>query len=285
MKTKIKILLKNFIFIFIGSIISAAGLEFFIVPNQMIDGGIVGISIMTSYITHVPLSLFLIILNIPFMFLGYKKIGKSFTISSLFSIMCFSYWVSVFHPIPSLTKDLFLAAIFGGIILGIGVGIIIKYGGSLDGTEVVAIILDKKTGFSVGEIVMFFNLFILSLSGLVYSWDRAMYSLIAYFIAYKSIDVIIQGLNEIKGVMIVSNKPDEISQMLIQEFERGVTLLFGEGGYLKESKKIIYSTITRLEISKLKTMVNDIDESAFITINDIHDILGGHINKKQKKLK
>ncbi|MFA6989844.1 MAG: YitT family protein [Candidatus Gastranaerophilaceae bacterium] len=277
---KIKNSLQNFIFLFVGSIIAAAGLEFFLVPNQIIDGGIVGISIMASHISGFSLSLFLILLNIPFLYLGYKKIGKSFTISTVFSVLSLAYWVSLFHPIPGLTKDLFLAAVFGGIMVGIGVGMIIKYGGSLDGTEIVAIILDNKTGFSVGEIVMFFNFFILASAGLVFSWDKAMYSLVAYFVAYKFIDITIQGLDETKAVMIVSDSPDEISKALMAQIERGVTILYGEGGFSKESKKIIYSTITRLEIAKLKSIVNEIDENAFVTINDVHDVLGGHIKKK-----
>jgi uncharacterized membrane-anchored protein YitT (DUF2179 family) len=266
--------------LFIGSILAAVGLEIFLVPNQIIDGGIVGISIMASHLTGISLSWYILLLNIPFLYLGYKQIGKTFAFSTIFSVVSLSYWVSVFLPIPELTHDLFLAAIFGGIIVGLGVGISIRYGGSLDGTEIVAILFDKKTGFSVGEVVMFFNLFILGSAGLVFSWDKAMYSLVAYFIAFKVIDVTIQGLDESKGVMIVSENPDEIAEALMARLGRGVTVLHGEGGYTGDPKKVLYSVITRLEIAKLKAIVDEKDEGAFVTIHEVHDVLGGRVKKK-----
>lgn len=271
---------KKYIMLFMGSIFAAVGLEIFLVPNQIIDGGIVGISIMASHLTGISLSWYILLLNIPFLYLGYKQIGKTFAFSTIFAVTSLAYWVSVFHPIPELTHDLFLAAIFGGIIVGVGVGMIIRYGGSLDGTEIVAILFDKKTGFSVGEVVMFFNLFILGSAGLVFSWDKAMYSLVAYFIAFKVIDVTIQGLDESKGVMIVSENPDEIAEALMARLGRGVTVLHGEGGYTGVPKKVLYSVITRLEIAKLKAIVDEKDESAFVTIHEVHDVLGGRVKKK-----
>ena len=273
-------ILKKYTLLFIGSIIAAIGLEIFLVPNNIIDGGIVGISIMASHITGLPLSLFLVVLNIPFLYLGYAQIGKTFAISTLFSILSLSYWVSVFHPIPGLTNDLFLAAIFGGIIVGIGVGLIIRYGGSLDGTEIVAILLDKRTSFSVGEIIMFFNLFILTSAGFVFSWDKAMYSLVAYFVAFKVIDTVIEGLDESKAVMIVTDKPDDITETLMARLGRGVTVLHGSGGYTKERKDVLYCVITRLEMAKLKSIVDEIDEGAFVTFNDVHEVMGGQFKKK-----
>lgn len=276
---KIK-LIKKYIMLFIGSIIAAVGLEIFLVPNNIIDGGVVGISIMASHLTGISLSIFLVLFNLPFLYLGYAQIGKTFAISTLFSIVSLSYWVDFFHPIPELTNDLFLAAIFGGIIIGIGVGLIIRYGGSLDGTEIVAIILDKRTGFSVGEIIMFFNLFILSSAGLVFSWDKAMYSMVAYFIAFKVIDLTIEGLDESRAVLIVSDYPDEIADALMARLGRGVTILHGEGGYTKDKKYVLYSVITRLEIAKLKAIVDEKDENAFVTINDVHEVMGGRFKKK-----
>lgn len=271
---------KRYVLIFIGAILASIGLEIFLVPNQIIDGGVVGLSIMASHITGLPLGLFIIVLNLPFLYLGYMQIGKSFTLSTLFAVVSLAYWLSFFHPIPELTHDLFLAAVFGGIIVGIGVGMIIRNGGSLDGTEIVAIIMDKRTGFSVGEIVMFFNLFILSSAGFVFSWDKAMYSLVAYFVAFKVIDVTIEGLDESKGVMIVSDNPDEIADALLARLGRGVTVLHGQGGYTGEPKKVLYSVVTRLEIAKLKAIVNEKDENAFVTINEVHDVMGGRVKKK-----
>lgn len=280
-KQKLRIrTIQKYLLLFIGSIIAAVGLEIFLVPNNIIDGGIVGISIMVSHLTKLPLSLFLVIFNLPFLYLGYKQIGKTFAISTLFSILSLSYWVSVFHPIPGLTHDLFLAAIFGGVLVGLGVGLIIRYGGSLDGTEIVAILLDKRSSFSVGEIVMFFNLFILSSAGLVFSWDKAMYSLVAYYVAYKVIDITIVGLDESKAAMIISDKPDEIADALMARLGRGVTFLNGAGGFTKESKQLLYAVITRLEMAKLKAIVVEHDTGAFVTFNDVHEVMGGRFKKR-----
>lgn len=270
----------RYFFLFVGSILAAVGLEIFLIPNRIIDGGIVGISIISSYLSQLPLSIFIIVLNIPFLFLGYKQIGKTFVFSSLFSIVSLSIWVSVFHPIPVLTNDILLAAVFGGIVLGIGVGIIIRYGGSLDGTEMVAIIVNKRTAFSVGEMVMFFNIFILSSAGLVFGWDRAMYSLIAYFIAFKVIDITIEGLDEAKAAYIISDKNEEIADAITARLGRGVTFLEGKGGFSKEPKTILYSVVTRLEVSKLKSIIYDKDENAFVTINDVTDVMGGKHKKR-----
>ena len=270
----------KYLFLFIGSILAAIGLEIFLIPNNIIDGGIVGISIMISHLTGLPLSLFLVLLNVPFLYLGYKQIGKTFAISTLFSIVSLAYWVSFFHPIPELTHDLFLAAVFGGIIVGLGVGLIIRYGGSLDGTEIIAILLDKRSSFSVGEIIMFFNLFILTSAGLVFSWDKAMYSLVAYFVAFKVIDITIEGLDESKAAFIISDKPIEIAEALMARLGRGVTILDGSGGYSKEKRQILYVVITRLEIAKLKAIVDEIDDHSFVTINDVHEVMGGRFKKR-----
>jgi len=279
-KISTKEYIRRYVFMFIGSILAAVGLEVFLVPNQIIDGGVIGISIMASHLTGWPLGLFIFILNFPFIYLGYMQIGKNFAISTLFALTSLSIWVSVLLPIPGFTNDVFLAAIFGGIILGIGVGLIIRYGGSLDGTEIVAIILDKRTGFSVGEIIMFFNIFIIGSAGLVFSWDKAMYSLIAYFVAYKLIDITIEGLDESKGVMIVSDHPHEIAEVLMARLGRGVTILHGQGAYTGEAKQVLYSVITRLEIAKLKIIIQEIDENAFVTINEVHDVMGGKVKKR-----
>lgn len=272
--------IKKYSLIFIGSILAAVGLEIFLVPNNIIDGGIVGISILLSHVTGISLSLFIVILNLPFLYLGYQQIGKSFCISTVFAVLSLAYWVYFFHPIPELTNDLFLVAVFGGVMVGMGVGMIIRYGGSLDGTEIVAIILDRRTGFSVGEIVMFLNLFILGSAGLVFSWDKAMYSLVAYFIAFKVIDITIEGLDESKGVVIVSDNAEEIAETLLARLGRGVTILHGQGGFSQEPKKVLYSVVTRLEISKLKTIIKEKDPNAFFTVQDVHDVIGGQVKKK-----
>ncbi len=270
----------KYLFLFIGSILAASGLEFFLIPNNIIDGGVVGISIMLSYLTHYPLGLFIFLLNIPFLILGYNHIGKTFVLSTLFSITSLAIWVTILHPIPGLTEDLLLASVFGGIILGIGVGLIIRYGGSLDGTEIIAIILDKRTGFSVGEIVMFFNIFILTSAGLIFGWNKAMYSLIAYFIAFKMIDITIEGLEETKAVIIISEKSEIIAEKIMARLGRGITFLNGRGGYSGEKRSVLYLVVTRLEVAKLKIIIDEIDEKAFVTISEVHEVMGGRLKKR-----
>lgn len=279
-KAKLRRAISKYVFLFIGSVLAAVGLEIFLIPNNVIDGGIVGISIITSYLTKVPLSIYIIVFNIPFLIMGYKQIGKTFVLSSLFAIVSLSIWTSVFHPIPGLTKDVLLASVFGGITLGLGVGLIIRNGGSLDGTEMVAIILNKRSTFSVGEMVMFFNIFILSSAGLIFGWDRAMYSLMAYFIAYKVIDIVIEGLDEAKAVFIVSDYTTEIADAIIARLGRGVTYLSGRGGFSNDDKTVIYSVVNRIEVSKLKSIIQDKDENAFVTITDVSDVMGGKHKKR-----
>lgn len=272
--------IKKYFLFELGAFLAATGLEEFLVPNKIIDGGITGVSIISSYLSNLPLGIFIFILNIPFLIFGYKQIGKTFMISTLFSVTSLAFWVSFLHPVPSITNDMLLATVFGGMILGIGVGIIIRYGGSLDGTEIIAIFLNKRTSFSVGEIVMFFNLFIFAGAGFVFGWDRAMYSVIAYFIAYKMMDITIDGLDESKAVFIVSKKSTEIAEVITARLGRGVTFLEAKGGFTGTPKNAIYSVVTRLEIVKLKTIVNDIDPEAFVTISDVADVMGGKHKKR-----
>jgi len=273
-------ILKRIFFIILGAFIVAIALEEFLVPNRIIDGGIVGISIILAHLTGWSLGLFLFVLNLPFLLIGYKQIGKTFALSTLLGVTVLSLSTEYFHPFPPLTEDPLLACVFGGIILGIGVGLVIRYGGSLDGTEIVAILVNKKTPFSVGETVMFFNIFILSSAGFVFDWDRAMYSLITYYIAFKMIDITIDGFVESKAVWIISDKYKEIGDTVLARLGRGVTYLEGEGGYTGDDKKVIFCVLTRLEEAKLKSIVDEVDENAFLAIGTIHDVRGGRFKKR-----
>ncbi|WNC17419.1 YitT family protein [Brevibacillus brevis] len=267
--------------ILIGALLVSVGLEIFLVPNKIIDGGVTGLSIMLSHLTGVRLGVFLFVLNLPFLIIGYNQIGKTFAISTLFGVAVMSLGTSLLIPVPSLTHDLLLSAVFGGIIVGIGVGLVIRAGGSLDGTEIVAILLTKKSPFSVGEVVMFFNIFILGSAGFIFGWDRAMYSLIAYYIAYKMIDLTMVGLEQSRSVYIISDYPEMIGDTLAARLGRGITYLSGEGGYSGEDKKVIFCVITRLEEAKLKSIVEEIDPTAFLAIGHIHDVSGGRFKKKK----
>jgi uncharacterized membrane-anchored protein YitT (DUF2179 family) len=272
--------LSRIVFLILGAGLVSVGLEIFLVPNHIIDGGIVGISIITSHLSGVPLGVFLFLFNLPFLFIGYKQIGKTFALSTLFGVMIMSIGTYFLHPVDPITIDPLLAAVFGGIILGIGVGMVIRSGGSLDGTEIVAILVTKRSPFSVGEIVMFFNIFILGSAGFVFGLDHAMYSLIAYFIAFKMIDVTIEGFNESKAVWVISEDYRTVGDAILSRLGRGVTYMHGEGAFTGDDKKVIFCVITRIEEAKLKTIVEEIDQNAFLAVGNIHDVKGGRFKKK-----
>jgi len=277
--SKVKVVERVFFIIF-GAVLMGVGIEEFLVPNQILDGGIVGISIILSHLTGWRLGLFIFILNIPFFFIGYKQIGKTFALSTLLGITVLSITTTLLHNFPVFTEDLLLATVFGGIVLGTGVGIVIRFGGSLDGTEIMAILMNKKLPFSVGEVIMFFNVFIFGTAGFVFGWDRAMYSLLAYFIAFKMIDIVIAGLDESKSAWIISDQAKEIGEAILARLGRGVTYLNGEGAYTGDDKRVIFCVITRLEEAKLKTIVEEIDSSAFLAVGNIAEVRGGRFKKR-----
>lgn len=268
------------IMVIIGSIIMAIGLEQFLVPNKILDGGIVGISIISSHLFGIPLGIFIFILNIPFFFIGYKQIGKTFALSTALGITVLSIATIFLHPIAAFTDDLLLSTVFGGVILGTGVGIVIRYGGSLDGTEIMAILFNRKLPFSVGEIIMFFNIIIFTVAGFVFNWEQTMYSLLAYFIAYKTIDIVIEGLEESKVIYIISEEHEEIGAAIMNRLGRGVTYLHGSGGYTGDAKNVIFTVVTRLEEAKLITIVEEKDPTAFLAIGNIAEVRGGRFKKK-----
>ena len=267
-------------FIQSGAVLAALGLEEFLVPNRILDGGVTGVSIILNYLTKLPLGAFILVINLPFIALSFRLIGKRFVLYTLYAITSFSFWVTVFGPIAAITSDLFLATVFGGIVLGAGVSIIIRNGGCLDGTEIVAIILNKRFPFSVGEIVMAFNVVIFSAAGFVFGIERTLYSIVAYLIAYKFIDLIVEGIDESKSLFIVSEKTDEISERIVKEFSSGVTILKGMGGYTRREMDIVYLIVRRLEVMKVKELVRSIDSNAFITVHTVHEVIGKNFKTK-----
>jgi uncharacterized membrane-anchored protein YitT (DUF2179 family) len=272
----------NAFFIQAGAVLASFALERFLVPNRIMDGGVVGIAIIVSYLSILPLGFLVFAFNLPFLVLSLKLIGKRFLFLALYAVASFSVWVSVFAPAGVITRDLFLATIFGGIILGAGVGLIIRNGGCLDGTEIVSIILTSKIPFSVGEIVMGLNVVIFSAAGLVFGVDRALYSVAAYIIAYKAIDLVVEGIDQSKAIFIVSDKSEEISNLLFERLKAGITIFKGMGGYSRADRDIIYVIVRRLEISKIKNAVRAIDDNAFITIHNVHEVIGKNVRKAEK---
>ncbi|MFT8392308.1 MAG: YitT family protein, partial [Sporolactobacillus sp.] len=246
----------------------------------IIDGGVVGLSIMSAHLSGWPIGIFLIIINIPFFIVGYKQIGKTFTVTSACAVALLAFLTALFGPIHRFTSDPLLAAVYGGIIMGIGVGLVVRHGGSSDGTEILAVVFNEKTPFSVGEVVLFVNIFIIALAGFVFNWNSAMYSLIAYFIAYKMIDITSEGLDSSKAIWIISDLHQEIGDALNDRLGRGVTYLNGEGAYTGNDKNVIFTVINRLEEAKVKKIVDSIDKDAFLAIGDIHDVKGGRFRKR-----
>ncbi|RED39203.1 uncharacterized membrane-anchored protein YitT (DUF2179 family) [Paenibacillus sp. VMFN-D1] len=272
-------LVKKFVFITVGAVLMAVALEVFLVPNEIIDGGITGISIVLSKVTAFPLGIFLFIINLPFLFLGYKQIGKTFAFSTLYGIAVMSVTTQLLHHVSPFTNEKILAVLFGGLILGLGVGLVIRFGGSLDGTEIVAILLSKKLRMPVGQIIMIMNVFIFIVAGFVFGWDSAMYSIFTYYMASKVMDIVVEGLNESKSVTIISNEYEEISQTIQDRLGRSTTFMYARGGYSKEDTQVIYCVVTRLELAKLKALVQEIDPKAFIAIEHVSDVLGGNFEK------
>lgn len=266
------------VMILIGAAFAAASIELFLVPNNIIDGGIIGISLILSYLFDHPLlnfSTFVVLLNIPFLYFGYKQIGKTFMFSSLFGIVGLAVLENSLHQFDPFTNQPILAAVFGGLLLGLGVGLVIRHGGTLDGTEILGILMVKKLPFSVGEFVMFINIFIFGWAAFVLGAENAMYSVMTYYIAFKAIDTVIQGLEETKACIIISDFYEEMSDAILHRLGRGTTKLKGKGGFTDSDKEVIYVVVTRLEVTKLKTIINDVDPDAFVTIMNTHETRGG----------
>ena len=269
----------EFLMLALGAVIAAFAIEEFLVPCKILDGGVVGISIIANYLTNIPLSLLTFVLNIPFLIVGFRVIGREFFVKAGFAMVTFSVFLEVFEPMGDVTRDSLLAVCFGGIILGIGVGMVISFGGCLDGTETVAILLNRKTDFPVGRTVLFFNIVIYSIAGFLFGFDRAMYSLLTYYITSKVLDFIDNGMNQAKAAMIITNDGEEIADMIYKQMGRTVTIMEG-AGLISGKKDVLYCVLNRLEVYELKKLINEADTSAFIAINEVSEIIGNHIKKK-----
>lgn len=265
-----------------GALVAALGLEAFLVPNSIIDGGVVGISIMGAHLLDMPIGFFLFTLNLPFIYLGYKRLGKRFAFASLFGVTILSFATSLLHDSFIITADPILAAVFGGAVVGAGVGIVVRYGGTLDGTEIIAVLADKKSPFSIGEIIMFINFFILSSAGFVFGWDNAMYSLIAYFVAFKVIDATVQGFNESKSIWIISKEYKELGKAIELELGRRVNYINGQSSADIIADGVMLTIITRIEEQKLKAIVKKHDPSAYLVISNVREVMGRNFSRKRR---
>ncbi len=268
----------DIVLIVLGAFIAAFAVEEFLVPNTILDGGVVGVSIMINALSDLPLGVLTFVINLPFLIFGMFKIGRRFIIHSGIGMLSFSIFVGIFEKWIEVTQDELLAVVFGGVILGIGVGLVIRSGGCLDGTETVAIILNRKYKWQVGQTVLIFNVVIYTIAGLLFGWDRAMFSLLAYFIASKVIDIVETGFDKAKAAMIITDESDEIARLIYEKLGRTVTILTGEG-LISGRKVIMYCVLSKFEINDLRAIIDSVDASAFIAISDVEEIIGTHIKK------
>ena len=289
LKITIKSLIKDVVFIVLGILAAGFGLKGFLLPNHFIDGGVTGISLLVEELTTYPLYILIVVINAPFIFLGYIQISKSFAIKSILAILGLSFALA-FINYPIITSDKLLVAVFGGFFLGAGIGLSVRGGGVLDGTEVLAIYLGRKTGLTIGDLIFIFNIIIFSTAAYLLSLETAMYSILTYLAASRTIDFIVEGVEEYIGVTIVSSHSAMIRLMIIEKLDRGVTIYNGKSGYGKRGESlnetdIVYVVITRLEISRIQNEIQKIDPNAFIVMNSVKDLKGGMIKKRQFKEK
>jgi len=271
--------IKNSVLIILGILSVGMGLKGFLFSSQFIDGGVTGVSMLVSQIGGFPLSILILIFNLPFIWLGYKQIGKKFAIKSSLAIIGLSACIALVK-FPDVTPDLLLTAVFGGFFIGAGIGLAIRGGAVLDGTEIAALLVSRNSELlRVGDVILIFNVFIFLTAAFFLSIEIALYSILTYFTASKMIDFLIHGLEEYTAVIIVSEKSEEIKQAVIKDLKRSVTVYKGSGGLSGAEQDILYCVVTRLEIGTVKTAVKDIDNRAFIVVHPLSDAEGGLIKK------
>lgn len=269
--------LSTLFWLVLGALLAAVAIQIFLFPNHLIDGGVVGISLILSRLYgNEYLSYSIIALNIPFLYLAFSYIRRSFVLYMLIAVLVFAGFLVLLRSVPAFSGDPLEIIVFGGAILGIGVGLIIRHGGCLDGTEILAILINRRTGFTVGQIVLFFNIFIFAAYGWIFQdWHIALQSLLTYVVAFKMIDIVIVGLDELKSALIISSKPKELAHVIMNELGLGLTIMHGKGGYSGETRDIIFVIIERLDLSELKEIVHRVDPTAFMAIEDLHEVVYG----------
>ncbi|ADO78035.1 YitT family protein [Halanaerobium praevalens] len=272
MKTRIFF---DYLGITIGSFLIALALAVFLVPNRIAAGGVVGLATVIFYLTTFPIGITMLIINIPLFLTGLKIMGAGFGIRTIYGIISLSIFTDFLQPrMTALTNDLLLASIYGGILGGIGLGLVFRSRGTTGGTDMIASLVNHYTGITVGEGLLMADGIVVVLAGIFFNLEVALYAAITIFIQSQTIDIVQEGLNVKKGVLIISNKPDQITQMVVDNLNRSTTEFAAKGGYSCEEKKVLLCIISRSEVSELKKAVTDIDQDAFVIINDVHEVLG-----------
>ena len=277
-------IIKDTFFISLGIISATFGLKGFLLPDGFLDGGAVGISLLINALTGINLSYLIIIVNIPFILIGYTQVSRMFAIKTLVAIVALAICVALID-FPLITHDKLLISFFGGFFLGLGIGLSIRGGSVLDGTEVLAIYTSRNTALTVGDFILMLNIVIFSVAAYLLNIETALYAILTYLVASKIVDFVVHGIEEYTSVIIVSLKSDLIKQAIIEKMGRGVTVLKGKSGYGKQGHRetdidVLYTVITRLELQKLKTEIAKLDEEAFVVENSVNDIKGGMIKKR-----
>ncbi len=277
--------LRDGFWIFIGIASAGFGLKGFLLPNGFIDGGVMGISLLTKEVTGFSLPILIVFINLPFLFLGLTHLGKQFAIKSILAIIFLALALQ-FIPYPVVTSDKLLIAVFGGFFLGAGIGFSIRGGAVIDGTEVLAIYLNKKTGLSMGDIILIFNIIIFLFGAYILSVEIALYAILTYIVASKTVDFVVEGVDEYTGLTIISTKSEDIRIMITEKMSKGVTIYSGKRGYGKkgcnlEQTDIVYTVITRLEIAEMEKEIDKIDPGAFIIYSSIKATKGGYVKKRR----
>ena len=269
----------SFLMTTVGAVAAAFAVAVFLVPVTILDGGIVGVSIIISTLTKLPLGALTFVLNVPFLLIGLKSLGKRFLVTGIYSMALFSVMLRVFERFEPVTETAILACVFGGVLLGFGVGLVLRGGGCLDGTEIIALLISRRTRLSVGQVVFGFNILIYGTAGLLFGWDRAMFSLLTYFLSFKVIDMVEQGLEQAKSVMIITDDGKAMADTIYQRLGRTCTMMEG-AGRISGSKSVLYCVVTRVELSTMRRIVSEADGSAFVTISDVSEIVGNHIKRQ-----
>ena len=275
-------LIRDSFFILLGILSASFGLNGFLLPNKFIDGGAMGISLIIAELNEIPLSILIVFVNLPFVIVGFSTISRRFALKSIIAIIMLAVSVH-FIPFPVITDDKLLIAVFGGFFLGLGIGLAIRGGSVIDGTEVLAVFVSRKTSLTIGDVIMIFNIIIFGVAAYAFTIEIALYAMLTYLVASRTVDFVVSGIEEYLGVTIISDKNKEIRLAIIQKLGRGCTIYSGKRGQSLEQTDIIYTLITRLELSKLQTEIDKIDKNAFIIMHSIKDAKGGMIKKRPLK--
>jgi uncharacterized membrane-anchored protein YitT (DUF2179 family) len=274
--------IRDSFFIILGVLSASFGLNGFLLPNMFIDGGVMGISLTIAELTEIPLSILIVVVNLPFLIMGFSTISRQFALKSIIAILLLAVSVH-FIAFPIITDDKLLIAVFGGFFLGLGIGLAIRGGSVIDGTEVLAVFASRKTSLTIGDIIMILNIIIFSAAAYVFTIEISLYAILTYLAASKTVDFVVSGIEEYLGVTIISDKSEEIRLAIIEKLGRGCTIYSGQRGQSLRKADIIYALITRLELAKLQTEIDKIDKEAFVVMHSIKDVKGGMIKKRPLK--